>query len=103
MVIVVGLLLSLRRGTSRTIDVSIGMILGGAIGNLIDRLLRDPGWFRGGVVDFIDFQWFPIFNVADMGITVGGALLVLASWRIGAQADDGADETEPAAAEDPAS
>ncbi|MCB0969772.1 MAG: signal peptidase II, partial [Ilumatobacter sp.] len=103
MIIVVGLLLSLRRGTSRTIDVSIGMILGGAIGNLIDRLLRDPGWFRGGVVDFIDFQWFPIFNVADMGITVGGALLVLASWRIGAQADDGVDETEPAAAEDTAS
>lgn len=103
MVIVVGLLLSLRRGTSRTIDVSIGMILGGAIGNLIDRLLRDPGWFRGGVVDFIDFQWFPIFNVADMGITVGGALLVLASWRMGAQAADGAEEPAPSAAEDAAS
>jgi signal peptidase II len=94
MVVVVGLLLSLRRGTSRTIDVSIGMILGGAVGNLIDRLVRDPGWFRGGVVDFIDFQWFPIFNVADMGITVGGALLVLASWRIGSQT---AGEVEPTA------
>lgn len=82
MVIVVGLLLSLRRSGSRTVDIAIGMIIGGAIGNLIDRFVRDPGWLRGGVVDFIDFQWFPVFNVADMGITIGGALLVLASWRI---------------------
>lgn len=80
MVIVVVLLLSLRRGASRLTNVSIGMVVGGAVGNLLDRLFRDPAWLRGGVVDFVDFQWFPIFNVADMGITVGGALLVLASW-----------------------
>jgi len=86
MVVIVVLLLSLRRGASKPIDVAIGMIIGGAVGNVIDRLFRDPAWLRGGVVDFIDFQWFPIFNVADMGITVGGALLVLASWRAGALA-----------------
>jgi signal peptidase II len=81
MVIIVVLLLSLRRGSSRFVAATMGLVLGGAAGNLIDRLVRDPGWLRGAVIDFIDFQWFPIFNVADMGITVGGALLLLASWR----------------------
>ena len=87
MVIVVGLLVSLRRGASRAADVAIGMIIGGAIGNIVDRLFRSPGWLRGGVVDFIDLQWFPIFNVADMGITIGGALLVLSSWLLARESD----------------
>ena len=58
--------------------VAMGMVLGGAIGNLIDRALRTNGgaFFSGGVVDFIDFQWWPVFNVADMGVVVGGLLLV---------------------------
>jgi signal peptidase II len=81
MVIIVALLLSLRRGSSRFVAATMGLVLGGAAGNLIDRLVRDPGWLRGAVIDFIDLQWFPIFNVADMGITVGGALLLLASWQ----------------------
>ena len=59
---------------------ALGLILGGAVGNIIDRLAREPYWLRGGVVDFIDFQWFPIFNVADMAITIGGALLILTSY-----------------------
>jgi signal peptidase II len=84
MVIIVVLLVSLRRSPSRAADVAVGLVLGGAVGNLLDRLFRGPGWFRGAVVDFIDFQWFPIFNIADMGITIGGALLVLASWRASA-------------------
>ena len=104
MVIVVVLLLSLSHSGSRTADVAIGMIIGGAVGNLIDRVARDPGWLRGGVVDFIDLQWFPVFNIADTGITVGGALLVFASWRITRDPVDGgtgdtsetADTTEPA-------
>ena len=83
LVVIVVLLLNLRRQPGRLTDVSVGLIVGGAIGNVLDRLFRSPGWFRGAVVDFIDFQWFPIFNVADMGITIGGALLVLASWLIG--------------------
>jgi signal peptidase II len=86
MVIVVGLLVSLRRGASRIADVATGMIVGGAIGNIIDRLFRSPRWLRGGVVDFVDLQWFPIFNVADMGITIGGALLVVSSWLLGSHA-----------------
>ena len=81
LVVIVALLLGLRRESSRMTDVAVGLIVGGAIGNLIDRMFRDPAWLRGAVVDFIDFQWFPVFNVADMGITIGGALLVFASWR----------------------
>ena len=59
------------------------MIVGGALGNVLDRLFRGDGWMHGAVVDFIDFQWFPIFNVADMGVTIGAALLVLHSFVVG--------------------
>lgn len=86
LVVVVALLLSLKRQPGRLTDIAVGMIIGGAIGNVLDRLFRGDAWLRGGVVDFIDFQWFPIFNVADMGVTVGGALLVLASWLVGRSA-----------------
>ncbi len=61
--------------------VSLGLLLGGASGNLVDRLLRSPGPGRGAVVDFIDFQVFPSFNVADSGITTGAVLAVLLSMR----------------------
>lgn len=90
MFVIVALLLSMRRQPGRLTDVSVGLIIGGAIGNVIDRLFRQEGWLRGGVVDFIDFQWFPIFNVADMAITIGGFLLVLASYLHGR-----ADHPEP--------
>jgi len=80
LVIVVVLLLSVKRTASRLSEITVGLIIGGAIGNIIDRLVRDPGWLRGGVVDFIDFQWFPIFNVADMAITIGGGLLIVTSY-----------------------
>ena len=61
--------------------LSLGLLLGGAAGNLVDRLLRSPGPGRGAVVDFIDFQVWPSFNVADSGIVVGGLLAVLLSFR----------------------
>lgn len=80
LVIVVVLLLSVKRTSSRLNEVTVGLIIGGAVGNIVDRLIREPYWLRGGVVDFIDFQWFPIFNVADMAITIGGALLILTSY-----------------------
>jgi signal peptidase II len=80
MLIVVGVLLSLRRQPGRLTDVAVGLIVGGATGNIIDRLFRQEGWLHGSVVDFIDFQWFPIFNLADTGITVGGFLMVGGAW-----------------------
>jgi signal peptidase II len=77
LIVVVVLVVSLRRAGSAVSAVAVGLVVGGAIGNLIDRLFRGDAWLRGSVVDFIDFQWFPIFNVADMGVTIGSALLLL--------------------------
>jgi signal peptidase II len=77
--VVVVLLISVGRSTSRWYPLAVGLIIGGALGNVADRLFRGEGWFRGGVVDFIDVQWWPIFNVADICVTVGGTLLLLTS------------------------
>ncbi len=59
--------------------IALGLIVGGALGNVLDRMFRgDTGFMSGGVVDFIDFQWWPIFNFADIGIVVGSLLFVWA-------------------------
>ncbi len=76
-VVIVWLLVSLRTPASRLSTVGMGLVIGGAAGNLVDRLLRGEAWLRGAVVDFIDFQWFPIFNLADMAINVGAGALIL--------------------------
>jgi signal peptidase II len=81
LLVVVALLVSIGRSTSRVYPLAVGLIIGGAVGNLLDRLFRAPGWLRGGVVDFIDVQWWPIFNVADIGVTLGGVLLLLSTLR----------------------
>jgi len=78
-VVVVYLLIGLRTHGSRLGTIAVGMVMGGAAGNVVDRLFRGSGWFRGAVVDFIDLQWWPVFNVADIGVTVGGVLLVIGS------------------------
>ena len=79
-VVVVILRVSRRLG-SRGWAASLGLLLGGASGNLVDRLLRSPGPARGAVVDFIDFQVWPSFNVADSAIVTGGVLAVLLSMK----------------------
>ncbi|MEM7288554.1 MAG: signal peptidase II [Actinomycetota bacterium] len=57
---------------------ALGLVLGGAVGNLIDRFFRPgDGFLAGHVIDFIDFQWYPVFNVADIGVVCGGILVVL--------------------------
>jgi signal peptidase II len=58
----------------------LGLVLGGALGNLTDRAIRAPG-MRGRVVDFIDFHVWPVFNVADTAIVVGAILLAWAGFR----------------------
>lgn len=63
----------------------LGLVLGGALGNLIDRFFRAPGPLRGHVVDFVSLMWdgsnvWPVFNVADSSIVCGGILLVLLAF-----------------------
>jgi len=78
---VVVLLLSLRKGGSTLSAVAVGLVVGGAAGNVVDRIFRSGSGFLGGeVVDFIDFQWWPVFNVADACIVIGGILLVVTSY-----------------------
>ena len=95
--VVVGLLWTVGRIPTRLGQVAVGLIVGGAVGNIIDRAFRAGDGFLGGrVVDFIDLQWWPVFNVADMGIVIGAMLLVLAMWRI----EDGSDPDERGANRD---
>lgn len=56
--------------------IGLGMVLGGALGNLVDRLFRAPGPLQGHVVDFVAIGWWPVFNVADSSIVCGAILLV---------------------------
>lgn len=79
-----------RKLPGRLAATSVGLVVGGAIGNLIDRLVRGHD---GAVVDFIDLQWWPVFNVADACIVVGGVLLALCSLR--RPATSGTDDGSP--------
>jgi signal peptidase II len=70
------------RAARTSLSVGYGTIFGGALGNLLDRALRDGDGFMGGrVVDFVDPQWWPVFNVADAALWVGIAILVVATIR----------------------
>lgn len=80
-VVIVVILRTARRLYARSWALALGLLLGGASGNLVDRLFRSPGIGRGAVVDFLDFQVWPSFNVADSAIVVGGLLAVLLSFR----------------------
>jgi signal peptidase II len=61
--------------------IALGLLLGGALGNLTDRIFRSPGIFEGAVVDFIAPKHFAVFNLADSAIVCGGVLIVLLSFR----------------------
>lgn len=96
-VVIVYLLVSLQTEASTMSTIGMGLLIGGAAGNLIDRLFRgDDGFLQGGVVDFIDLQWFPIFNIADIAINVGAVLLILNSI-LAARTHRRSDSTEPVA------
>jgi signal peptidase II len=66
--------------------VGLGLILGGALGNLTDRILRGPG-VSGRVVDFIDLHVWPVFNAADSAIVVGALVILIAGLRRQTDAD----------------
>ena len=65
------------------VAVALGLVVGGAFGNLADRLFRAPGPLHGAVVDFVDLRWWPVFNLADAAITCGCLMLVLVTSRAG--------------------
>ncbi len=83
-VLAVGLVAILVRTMNRTEDltllVALALVLGGALGNVSDRLFRAPGFLHGAVVDFIKVGSWPTFNVADSAITIGAVLLV--GWSL---------------------
>jgi signal peptidase II len=70
-------------GTARrpVLAVALGLVLGGALGNLADRVFRDPGLLRGAVVDFVDLRFWPVFNLADAAITSGCLMLLVFGWK----------------------
>jgi signal peptidase II len=70
-----------RRVGSRAWAVSLGLLLGGAVSHLLDRLFREPGFARGHVLDFIDYAGLFVGNVADIAITCGVALMILVHLR----------------------
>ena len=61
--------------------VGLGLIAGGAIGNVVDRMFRDGGWLTGRVVDFIELPRWPVFNVADACVVAGVCLVILTLFR----------------------
>jgi signal peptidase II len=71
--------LRLERPTVET--AAFGLIIGGAIGNLIDRMIRGDGFLDGKVVDWVDLWWIPTFNVADSAVTFAVSLLLIQAWR----------------------
>lgn len=72
----------LRDVNRRIESIGLGLVLGGAVGNLVDRIARGDGLLDGAVVDFVDFDFFPTFNVADSAITIGVGLVLLGALLV---------------------
>jgi signal peptidase II len=83
-IVAIGVAVLLVRAVRRTRDplmvIGLSLVLGGALGNLVDRLVRSPGFLKGAVVDFVHVGSFPTFNVADSAITVGAIIIVI--WAV---------------------
>jgi signal peptidase II len=80
-VMVVYIVRTTRRTSDAFMAYSLGLVLGGAVGNLVDRMVRSPGVLRGEVVDFIKVPNWPTFNVADCAITIGVILVAIRGWK----------------------
>lgn len=81
-VVAIGFLLrSMVTAQSSWLKYGLAAIVAGAVGNVVDRVFRGDGWLHGKVVDFIDLQWFPVFNVADSSITLGACLMLFGVWK----------------------
>ena len=78
--VIVAIVIASRKLPATSSAVGLGLVLGGAVGNMVDRAIRGPA-FSGEVVDFIDLQVWPIFNLADSAIMIGAATLLVAGLR----------------------
>ena len=81
LVVLVVILGSIRRLGHWGWTICLGLLLGGAVGNLIDRLVREPGVGRGHVIDFIDYGGLFVGNVADIAIVVAASTIAVLAWR----------------------
>ncbi|MUH42585.1 MAG: signal peptidase II [Actinobacteria bacterium] len=70
-----------RTLTSKAWAFALGALLGGAVGNVIDRLTRSPGFGRGAVVDFVDVKYFSVFNIADAALTLAAISIAILAVR----------------------
>jgi signal peptidase II len=80
-VIAVVLIRMLRSATDPWMVVGLALVLGGALGNLTDRIARADGFLNGAVIDFVKVGWWPSFNIADAALTVGVAIIIVRSFR----------------------
>jgi signal peptidase II len=69
------------RAVDRIWSAALGILLAGIVGNLLDRIFRAPGGFRGHVVDFLEFPHWPVFNLADVCINIAAVLIVIQAAR----------------------
>jgi signal peptidase II len=101
--IVIGVVITIvwmgRRPTSVWSAVGLGMILGGAMGNLVDRFFRSPGPLRGQVVDFVSIGWWPVFNLADSSV-LGGAVLLMGLLLFGPDRTQSSTDRTPSDVQD---
>src|SRR5665811_1601559 len=79
--VVVFIVITARRLGSRGWALALGLLLGGSLGNLTDRMFRAPGPGRGHVVDFLQLPNYPIFNIADSAIVSAAVLIALMAFR----------------------
>jgi lipoprotein signal peptidase len=96
--VIVYILRAARNLRSIAWAITLGLLLGGATGNLVDRIFRAPGPFQGHVVDWIELPHWPVFNLADSAIVCAGVLVVLITMRgirmDGTRAAEGGDSPE---------
>jgi signal peptidase II len=100
-VIVGGIIYASRRAQPLSMLVVLGLILGGALGNLTDRLFRGEGLLRGEVVDFVKVGIWPVFNLADSCVVVGGILLALLLGRAERDAEQAPADSSPGSTDPP--
>lgn len=81
LVVATGLIIFARRVVEIRWSIGFGILLGGVLGNLTDRIFREPRLLHGHVVDFIELPHWPIFNIADIAITTAGLLIFSLLWR----------------------